>query len=156
MKMKNESSNQFIVEKTDARVIMMLDLGKPKKMECLIRLNLTSRSGSGPETIKEFLEYSEEFIPVRMGSSKKFSILNTGSIIYLLEKEKLNICSTVSYELLLKGKIHLRAENLMNLPKIGGRFQDVLLQDEKYADFLFKGSRIYIQKKMIIKGDDNE
>ena len=154
--MKTENSTQYFVEKTEARVIMLLDFGKPKKTESSILLNLVSRTGSGAETIKEFLEYSEKFIPVRMGSMKPFTILNSGSIIYVLEKEKLNISSTVSYELHLRGNIRLRVENFVNLPKMGGRFQDVLLQDEQYASFLYKGSRIYVNKKMIYRGFDHE
>ena len=156
IKMNVESKNHYFVEKEDTRVMMLLDLGKPKKEECIIRLNLTSRSGTGSETINEFLENLSRFIPIRIGASKSFTILNSDSIIYVLEKGKVELHSTINYDLHLKGNINLRVGQYVNMPRVGGRFLDILGQDEKYANFLFRGSKIYINKDKIIKGNDNE
>ncbi len=83
-----ENENPFIVKKFEVPVVIMFDVVRPKRENCLIKLNLTSRSGNGPESIKEYLENMAEFVPVRIGRMKKHSIVNSNSIIYVQEHEK--------------------------------------------------------------------
>ena len=153
-----EISNEhsFIIKKSKMLVTIMMDLGKPKSEECVISLNLASRSGTGLETLKEYLENMDRFIPVRIGSSKKYSILNRESIIYVIEKEKVDLYSFFQYDLLLTGNINIRVGQFVNMPRPGGRFLDFLLKEENFIPFLFKGSKIHINKSRILKGYDNE
>ena len=150
------NDNSFIVKKSEMHVTIMMDLGKMKSEECVISLNLASRSGTGEETLKEYLENMDLFFPVRIGSSKKYSILSRESIIYVLEKEQVDLYSFFQYDLLLKGNINIRVGQFKNMPQPGGRFLDFLLKEENFVSFLFRGSKIHINKSRIIKGYDNE
>ncbi|MCK4888354.1 MAG: hypothetical protein KAS97_00400 [Candidatus Aminicenantes bacterium] len=153
-----EISNEhsFLIKKSEKRVIIVMDMGKPKREECTLCLNLASRSGTGVETIKEYLENMDRFIPVKIGSSKKYSILSRESIIYVLEKEKADLYSFFQYDLLLTGNINIRVGQFMNMPQPDGRLLDFLLKEENFVPFLFRGSKIHVNRNKIIKGYDNE
>ena len=152
--MPDYTENNFYVEKIETRVILMLDQGRPRIEECSVWLNICSRTSNVRESLKEFLENIEKFFPVKSKATGRISVMNSDAIIYLLEKEKVTLHSANQYSLVLKGKIKINVSQYVNLPKVGGRFLDILNQDENYVSFLFNGSRIHINKKALLRGSE--
>ena len=152
---KDPEMDKFQLSKRKKPVKILFDTGFSKAVNAVIMLNLNSRSGSGEETLKEYLNNSRNFIPIKLKKPDEYRIFNINDIVYILEKERSNILVQKKINLALPGKIQIKVGQFKNLPGSRARFLDYLNSDEQFVCFLYKGAKIYINKDKILNGVDN-
>ena len=146
----------FQISKREKSVKILFDRSFSKVVEGNIFLNLNSRSGIGEETLIEYLDNSEDFIPIKLEKSNEYRIFNMNDIVYILEKNILNIKEQRQIDLVLSGNIKINVGHFKNLPSPRSRLLDYLNGENRYISFLFKGSEIHINREKILNGADDE
>lgn len=153
---KDPEMDKFQLSKRKKLVKILFDAGFSKAVNAVIMLNLNSRSGIGEETLKEYLDNSENFIPIQIEKPDEYRIFNINDIVYILEKDRSDILVQKKIALALSGNRKIKIGHFKNLPDPRSRFLDYLNKEERFAAFLFKGSKIHINKDKILNGVDNE
>lgn len=154
--MEDPKMDKFQITKRKKPVKILFDKGFSKVVEGNISLNLNSRSGSGEETLKEYLDNSKDFIPIKLVKPNEYRIFNIKDIVYILEKDRSDILVQKKINFVLSGNRKIKAGHFKNLPDPRSRFLDYLNEEERFVSFLFKGAKIHINKDKILNGVDNE
>ena len=151
-----KSDQDIKVSKTEKKVEVLFKTNQSETEECTLFLNQYSRFEKGEETLKEFLNNCERFIPVKTSNSNTCTIVNLNEVIYMLEKERTRLFAKKKVLLFLTDDIEIEVGHFNNLPDYHSRILDYLNKDEPFAPFLFKGVKIYINKEKIIRSKEND
>jgi len=147
---------KFQISKREKPVKILFEKSFSKAVEGKVFLNLNSRSGTGEETLKEYLDNSRNFVPIKLEKSNVYRIFNINDIVYILEKNILDIKVQRQIDLVLSGNIKINVGHFRNLPDPRSRLLDYLNVENKYISFLFRGSEIHINREKILNGADDE
>jgi hypothetical protein len=149
------TDNQAIkVAKQEKKVEILFQSNQFKTEECILFLNQYSRFGSEGESLEEFLNNHERFIPVKITNSNKFTVINLSNVIYIMEAERARFFAKKKIILFLDTDVRIEVGHSKDLPDHHSRILDYLNQREQFVMFLLNGKRIYINKDKIIKSID--
>lgn len=144
-------ANQYKVPKIEKDIVVQLDgqTGSPEKYTAY--LNCISRYGNCEETIEEFLKEAVDFFGVKSVESGKFSIINHGRIVYVLETEEFEHDVKDKLKVVLSGGEDIEVHDYMERPDQYSRILDYLNSGDKFLSFLHEKKRIYINREKILR-----
>ncbi len=142
----------YKIPKVEVKVDIVIDDKKnPNEEEYILYLNEYSRYRKGQETLFEFLNKKQEFIPVKRCINEEFFILNSDDIIYIKEKEKSTAQVQRKIVLYLKNNFHMELDHINPLPDSQSRVLDYLNQETHFLLFYWNDLKIFINKSKILK-----
>lgn len=142
----------YKIPKIEVKVEIAIDNGTGFELdEYAVYLNKFSRYRKGEETIFEFLNRRNEFIPIHHIKSDRFSLVNIDRVAYIREKEKFPAHYEMKIDIQLKYNKHIEVDHINPLPGSQSRVQDYINQDPPFLLFYKNEQKIFINKSVIIK-----
>lgn len=139
------------IPKIEVKVdIVMID-GMSKTEECSLFLNQHSQFHRGSETLEEFLNSEQLFIPVKRTITGKFFILNTDALIWVREKTKAEEKGEKVMFVHFSGQNSLEVRNFQILPESHSRTVDIFNTANVFLPFLHENCKVYINKTKILR-----
>jgi hypothetical protein len=119
--------------------------------EYTLFLDKFSRYRKGEETIYEFLNKRNEFIPLKKFSTGEFVIVNMKDIAYVKEREPFPAQYQRRIKLIMEHNFQLEVGHINPLPDSHSRVLDYLNQDTPFLLFYHEDQKIFINKYKIIQ-----
>jgi hypothetical protein len=139
----------MVIPKTEIQVdIVQTD---QKCEEFFLYLNNFSPWRNGPETLEEFLNSQQSFIPGKRCIDRSFQIVNRQNIIYAKEKSPVAEQTTVLIQVQLRNLETLNVSLYELLPTFSARPIDFLNSPPVFLPFIHEQTRIYINKNHILR-----
>jgi len=151
-----ETPHDLKVIKKEIPVKILLDDLHAGPEEYLLFLSYHSRSGSAQETISEYLNHQQGFIPARVTATNSLILLNLQQVVYVLEKEPQSLPVQKRLCLTLKNDHRIEVDHFKKLPDGHCRLLDYLNEPDSYHSFLREGALIHVNKKKIIRSEEYE
>jgi hypothetical protein len=150
----NEPYNSFKIVKINKSVdILLSDKKSPQKH--IIYLSLSSKYGKDHESINEYLNNENQFLPTSQKLNKgksEFVAINLDEVFYV--KDNLMLSNPDFYRkavLTLKNGIKLKVGIVKTYSKGYERVIDYLNVKDQFIEFVHENQYIHVNKKMIVK-----
>ncbi len=114
-------------------------------------LNQVSPLHNGPQTLEEFLNSQQSFIPAKRALDGGFQILNGRNIVYVKEKERVCEQALMLIRVELRNQETLLVGPYEPLPAANARPIDYLNSPPAFLAFIQGQTRIYINKNHILR-----
>ena len=139
------------IPKIEVRVDMVMVDSMPKTEECSLFLNQHSQFHRGSETLEEFLNSGQSFIPVKRTTTGKFFILNTDALIWVREKIKVEEKGEKKMFIHFSGQNSLEVRHFQILPEFYSRTVDIFNITNVFLPFLHENCKVYVNKTKILR-----
>ena len=146
----------YKVVKREKSIQILMDTPQARQEEFKIFLNSFSRSGIGEESLREFLDNNNGFIPLKEVKTGTLSLINLKQVIYLLDMEPLSAVTRKKVHLTMTGGIEMDVTHFKNLPDNQSRILDYLNAADPFVSFLKDGSLVFINKSKIMRSEEYE
>jgi hypothetical protein len=144
----------LIIPKIEILVdIMFIDRGQAAE-EFFLYLNHFSPLHKGEQTLEEFLNSDQLFIPAKRSQDREFQILNTQSIIYIREKSMAEELPGASIRVFLRNGQDSEIKMFEPLPDSYSRPIDFFNTPRTFLPFIQNQIKIYINKNHIMRGGE--
>ncbi|MEI6614163.1 MAG: hypothetical protein WCL37_04640 [Chrysiogenales bacterium] len=124
--------------------------------EFYLYLNHFSPLHKGEQTLEEFINSDQLFIPAKKSLNREFQILNNQSIIYIKEKNRAEESPGASIRIHLRNSQDIEIKLFELLPDFHSRPIDFFNNPRTFLPFIHDRARIYINKNHILRASENE
>ncbi len=140
----------YKVPKVNVNVDVLINEEAGTPMECLLFLNEFSRYRKGKETILEFLNKENYFIPLKVADTGKFIIVSTNELVYVKEQDESKPPPSPKRLVLhMVNNIRLEVDFFKLLPESQSRVLDYLNDKSQFIVFYHENRKIYVNKHKI-------
>jgi len=122
--------------------------------EFYLFLNQVSPLRNGPQTLEEFLNSQQLFIPAKRALDGRFQIVNGRNIIYIREKEPVGEQPLMLIQVELRNQETLLVGPYEPMPAANARPIDFLNSPHVFLAFIQGQTRIYINKNHILRAGE--
>ena len=133
----------------------ILTTGDHMPGEYILFLESLSKNRKTPQTMFQFLNTNNSFIPIKNASTREVSLLNVNEIIYLKEPKESPEFQVKSVKkrvkFILTNDIELEVDHFIHLPKARSRMLDYLNNPDRFIVFYHNHHKTYINKNKILK-----
>ena len=139
------------IPKIEVKVDIVMVDSMSKTEECSLFLNQHSQFHKGSETLEEFLNSGQSFIPVKRTITGKFFILNIDALIWAREKIKVEEKGEKTMFIHFPGQNSLEVRHFQILPESHSRTVDIFNAANVFLPFLHENCKVYINKTKILR-----
>jgi hypothetical protein len=145
----------YKIPKVEVSAYIALDNGLTfEQDEYVIFLDQFSRYRKAEQSIYEFLNSKNGFIPLKNCVTGEFLIVNINDVVYVKEKEKFIAQYERKIKLQLENNFLLEVDHINPLPDSHSRVLDYLNQETDFLLFYYDERKIFINKKKILRVKD--
>jgi len=145
----------YKIPKVEVRAYIALDNGLTfEQDEYVIFLDQFSRYRKSEQSIYEFLNSKNGFIPLKNCDAGEFLIVNINDVVYVKEKEKFIGQYERKIKLQMENNFLLEVDHINPLPDSHSRVLDYLNQETDFLLFYHDDRKIFINKKKILRVKD--
>lgn len=139
------------ISKIEVKVDMAMVDSMSKTEEGSLFLNQHSQHHRGSETLEEFLNSGQSFIPVKRTITGKFFILNINTLLWVREKTKVEEKGEKTMFIHFPGQNSLEVRHFQALPETHSRTVDIFNTASVFLPFLHENCKVYINKTKILR-----
>jgi len=148
--------SEFVVTKRTEPVVVFFRHRSAVEEAGELSLSLTSRSGTGEETVAEYLEHSERFIPLRFRPFQPAVLVNTDDIVYVRSRRDDQPKGGKMMKVRFSNGVEIFVEHQTTLPDAKARILDYLNGPQRFLRFLTEGVEIFINKDHVMEVTEHE
>jgi len=139
------------IPKIEIRVELLMVDSTTKTEECSIYVNQHSQFHKDHETLEEFLNSGQAFIPVKRNMTGKFFVLHIDALIWVREKTKAEEKGEKKMFIHFAGQYSLEVQQFQILPTSYSRTVDIFNTPNRFLSFIHENCKLYVNKNKILR-----